>query len=215
MVYVSTQCKASLCSVLHCPLSWFLSWRSVHFAFTNAGGFASCVDQPLFRRFYQLSRSLCQLFIDDSLSYSNLPFDFASIHSIGAESPTIPWQQVFHLCRVNEFQGTLSKHLQWYKVSFIDYSQQFGSIQNTILHRSIHLYYLCFVLGSAWRLGFVLLCFSMIGLLRIHQDRTLLRAKCLISSPVAYYFAIVNNTILRFAWILKLFIVFVFNDFEV
>ena len=54
----------------------------------------------------------------------------------------------------------------------------------------------------------------MIGLLRIHQDRTLLRAKCLIPSPVAYYFAIVNNTILRFAWILKLFIVFVFNGFE-
>ena len=48
-----------------------------------------------------------------------------------------------------------------------------------------------------------------VGLLRIRQDKTLLRAKCLIPYPVAYYLAIVNNTVLRFAWILKLFIVIV------
>ena len=51
--------------------------------------------------------------------------------------------------------------------------------------------------------------FHVVGLLRIRQDKTLLRAKCLIPYPAAYYFAIVNNTILRFAWILKLFIVIV------
>ncbi|CBK24141.2 uncharacterized protein [Blastocystis hominis] len=57
------------------------------------------------------------------------------------------------------------------------------------------IYALCWDLHEDW------------GLLRIRQDKTLLRAKCLIPYPVAYYLAIVNNTILRFAWILKLFIV--------
>ena len=90
MVHVSTLRKASLRSVLFCSLSGFLSGRSVHFTFTNTGGLASCIGQPLYGLLLILSRSVCQLLTHNALRDSNLPFDFASVHSIGAESPTIP-----------------------------------------------------------------------------------------------------------------------------
>lgn len=73
------------------------------------------------------------------------------------------------------------------------------------------IYALCWDLHEDW--GLLVSSISCVGLLRIRQDKTLLRAKCLIPYPAAYYFAIVNNTILRFAWILKLFIVIVLWSF--
>ena len=90
MVHVSPLCKASLRSVLLCSLSGFLSGRSVHFAFSNTDGFASCLGQPLYGLLPELSRSIRQFFTHHTQCDSNIPFDSASIHSIGAESPTIP-----------------------------------------------------------------------------------------------------------------------------
>ena len=90
MVHVSPLRKASLRSVLLCSLSGFLSGRSVHFAFPNTGGFASCLGQPLYGLLLELSRSIRPFFTHHTQCDSNIPFDSASIHSIGAESPTIP-----------------------------------------------------------------------------------------------------------------------------
>ena len=90
MVHVSPLREASLRSVLLCSLSGFLSGRSVHFAFSNTDGFASCLGQPLYGLLPELSRPIRQLFTHHAQCDSNIPFDSASIHSIGAESPTIP-----------------------------------------------------------------------------------------------------------------------------
>lgn len=90
MVHVSPLREASLRSVLLCSLSGFLSGRSVHVAFPDTGGFASRLGQPLYGLLPELSRPIRQFFTHHTQCDSNIPFDSASIHSIGAESPTIP-----------------------------------------------------------------------------------------------------------------------------
>ena len=94
-----------------------------------------------------------------------------------------------------------------YFLSIVANSLAFFKIPYFIAQFIYTIYALCWDLHEDW--GFFCSITSIVGLLRIRQDKTLLRAKCLIPHPVAYYVAIVNNTTLRFAWIVKLFIVLV------